>query len=192
VVLTQECQNGVVGLDGALPELAAAVRASGMLGNVGRLAAGARAAGVTVLHAVAARRPDGKGASRNARLFAAAERTPFKQLLGTAAVEIVSEIGTDPADVVSVRLAGLSPILGTDVDALLRNLGCRTLVVVGVSANVAIPAAVFDAANLGYQVVVPRDAIAGVPAEYTDVMIRNTLSLVATITTTDEILDLWR
>jgi nicotinamidase-related amidase len=144
-----------------------------------------------VLHAIAARRPDGLGANHNARLFRAAERAPVKQLLGTPAVEVVEEIGREPADLVSTRLHGLSPILGTDVDALLRNVGARTLVVVGVSTNVAIPNAVFDAVNLGYQVVLPRDAIAGVPASYTDVLIANTLSLVATITTTDEILACW-
>lgn len=60
-----------------------------------------------------------------------------------------------------------SPIAGTDVDALLRNLGCRTLIVTGVSANVAIPNAVFDAVNRGYTVAVPADAVAGVPSDYT-------------------------
>lgn len=79
-------------------------------------------------------------------------------------------------------------LAGTGLDALLRNLGCRTLVVTGVSANVAIPHAVFDAVNLGYTAVVPRDAIAGVASEYTPAMIRNTLALVATVATTDEVL----
>lgn len=91
-------------------------------------------------------------------------------------------------DFVVRRLHGLSPIQGTDVDALLRNLGCRTLIVTGVSANVAIPNAVFDAVNRGYTVVVPGDAIAGVPSDYTPAMIRNTLALVATVATTDEVL----
>jgi nicotinamidase-related amidase len=192
VVLTQECQRGVVGSDSALPELAAAARESGMLTAVGRLVRGARATGVTVLHAVAARRADGKGASRNARLFRAAERLPVRQLLGSSAVEIAEEIGAEPADLFSTRLHGLSPLAGTDADALLRNLGCRTLVIVGVSANVAIPNAVFDAVNLGYQVVLPRDGIAGVPSGYADILIENSLSLLATITTTDEILACWK
>jgi nicotinamidase-related amidase len=191
VVLTQECQRGVVGPHSALPELAAAAAESGMLAAVGRLVRGARAAGATVLHAVAARRADGKGASHNARVFRGADRWPVKQLLGSPAVEIAEEIGTEPSDLVSVRLHGLSPIAGTDVDALLRNLGCRTLVIVGVSTNVAIPNAVFDAVNLGYEVVLPRDGIAGVPPGYTDTLIANSLSLVATITTTDEILGCW-
>jgi len=80
---------------------------------------------------------------------------------------------------------------GTDLDALLRNLGIRTLVVTGVSSNIAIPNTVFDAVNLGYQVVVPADAIAGVPASCTAEVIRNSLALVATITTAEALLKQW-
>ncbi|MET8328920.1 cysteine hydrolase [Streptomyces sp. NPDC005181] len=191
-LLTVECQQGVVGPDSALPELAKEARASGALQNVARLVAAAHEAGVQVLHAVAERRPDGRGANRNARLFRAAGRLPVQQHSGTTAVRIAAPIEVADEDIVVRRLHGLSPIAGTDVDALLRNLGCRTLVVTGVSANVAIPNAVFDAVNLGYTAVVPSDAIAGVPSDYTPAMIRNTLALVATVTTTREVLDCWQ
>jgi len=188
VLLTVECQQGVVGPDSALPELAKEARASGMLANVARLVAAAHESGVQVIHAVAERRPDGRGANRNARLFRAAERLPVQQLTGTDATRLAPEIEVAEQDLVVRRLHGLSPVQGTDVDALLRNLGCRTLVVTGVSANVAIPNTVFDAVNRGYTAVVPSDAIAGVPADYTPAMIRHTLALVATIATTAEVL----
>ncbi|CAM5324762.1 isochorismatase [Streptomyces xanthochromogenes] len=188
VLMTVECQQGVVGADSALPELAKQARESGVLHNVARLVAGAHRAGVQVLHAVAERRPDGRGASRNARLFRAAERLPVQQYSGSRAVRIAEPIEVADEDIVVRRLHGLSPVSGTDVDPLLRNLGCRTLIVTGVSANVAIPNAVFDAVNLGYTAVVAADAIAGVPADYTPAMIRHTLALVATVTTTDDIL----
>jgi nicotinamidase-related amidase len=187
-LLTVECQQGVVGPDSALPELALAARQSGALSNVARLVAAAHESGVQVIHALAERRPDGRGANHNARLFRAAERLPVQQLSGTAAVRVAPPIEVAEEDFVVRRLHGLSPIQGTEVDALLRNLGCRTLIVTGVSANVAIPNAVFDAVNRGYTVVVPKDAIAGVPSEYTPAMIRNTLALVATVATTDEVL----
>ncbi|MET9420300.1 cysteine hydrolase [Streptomyces sp. NPDC006540] len=192
VLLTVECQQGVVGKDSALPELAAAASSYGALRNVARLVAAAHDAGVQVLHAVAERRPDGRGSNRNARLFRAATRLPVQQHTGSAAVRIAPPIDVAPEDIVVRRLHGLSPLAGTDVDPILRNLGCRTLVVTGVSANVAVPNAVFDAVNLGYTAVVVADAIAGVPAEYTPAMIRNTLSLVATIATTDEVLSSWK
>lgn len=45
--------------------------------------------------------------------------------------------------------------------------------------------------NLGYQVVVPADAIAGVPASCTAEVIRNSLALVASITTAEDLLEQW-
>ncbi|MFE5819095.1 cysteine hydrolase [Streptomyces sp. NPDC056479] len=188
VLLTVECQQGVVGPDSALPELAKEARDSGALANVTRLVAAAHESGVQVIHAIAERRPDGRGANHNARLFRATERLPVQQLSGTEAVRVAAPIEVAEQDFVVRRLHGLSPIQGTDVDALLRNLGCRALIVTGVSANVAIPNAVFDAVNRGYVVVVPRDAIAGVPSDYTPAMISHTLALVATVATTDEVL----
>ncbi|MFJ5294651.1 cysteine hydrolase [Streptomyces sp. NPDC088348] len=192
VLLTVECQEGVVGRTSALPELASEARESGALERVAQLVARAHEAGVQVMHAVAERRPDGRGANRNARLFRAAGRLPVQQHTGSPAVGVAEPVEVADTDLVVRRLHGLSPLAGTDVDALLRNMGCRTLVVTGVSANVAIPNAVFDAVNLGYTVVVPADAIAGVPADYTPAMIRNTLALVATITTTDDVLASWK
>jgi nicotinamidase-related amidase len=191
VLLTQECQRGVVGPDSMIPALAEAARTSGALANFTRLVHAARAANVGVLHALAARRRDGCGANTNARLFVSVAREPNQQWLDSDAALPLEEFGADDSDLTSTRLHGLSPIFGQDVDGLLRNLGCRTLVIVGVSTNVAIPNAVFDAVNLGYQVVLPVDAVAGVPVGYSDTIIRNSLSLVATTTSTDEVLACW-
>src|SRR5437763_81835 len=69
-LLSVECQRGVVGEgdESALPELAREARESGALAHIAMLTEAAHAAGVQVLHAVAERRPDGRGASSNARL----------------------------------------------------------------------------------------------------------------------------
>ncbi|MFF0747037.1 isochorismatase family cysteine hydrolase [Streptomyces sp. NPDC004111] len=191
VLLTVECQEGVVGSGSALPELAEEARSSGALANVARLVDAAHTAGVQVVHAVAERRPDGRGANRNARLFRAAERLPVQQTAGTRAVRVARPIEVADADLVVRRLHGLSPVAGTEVDALLRNLGCRSVVVAGVSANVAIPNAVFDLVNAGYGVLVAADAIAGVPSRYTGELVRNTLALVATVVTAADVADCW-
>jgi nicotinamidase-related amidase len=66
------------------------------------------------------------------------------------------------------------------------------VVVAGVSVNVAITNLVMDAVNLGYNVVLPRDAVCGVPVEYADAVIDNTLSLLATVTTVDELVAIWK
>ena len=62
---------------------------------------------------------------------------------------------------------------------------------VGVSVNVGMTSFVMDAVNGGYQFVLPRDAVAGVPADYADAVIDNTLALLATVTTVDAIVDAW-
>jgi len=190
-IVTSEVQNGVVGTPSALPALAEAAAAD-MLPNLVRLLPVARAAGVQVVHCTAYRRADGKGASRNARLFLGVQKSPVPLLPGTDAVEVVADLGPEPSDVVLTRTHGLSPMTGTDLDAVLRNLGVQTVVVTGVSVNVAITNLVMDAVNRGYSVVLPRDAVCGLPQEYADAVIDNTLALLAAIVTTDDLIDIWK
>ena len=185
-LITSECQNGVIGAQSVLPELAAAAAAT-VIPNGARLCAAARAADVPVIHAVAGRRPDDRGSNRNARLFGAMLKSPVRLDLGTPAADVVPEFDVQASDLVLSRIHGLNPMSGTDLDPILRNLGVSTLVVVGVSVNIAVTNLVMDAVNHGYQVVLPRDAVCGVPADYADAVIANTLSLLATVTTTDEI-----
>lgn len=189
-LVTSECQNGVIGRDSVLPELAAAA-AEGVIPNGARVCAAARAGGVPVIHCTAGRRPDDRGSNRNARLFAAILRSPVRMDLGTPAADVVPEFAVAPSDFVLSRIHGLNPMAGTDLDPILRNLGVTTVVVIGVSVNVAVTNLVMDAVNHGYQVVVVRDAVTGVPPSYADAVIDNTLSLLATVVTTDEVLAHW-
>lgn len=53
------------------------------------------------------------------------------------------------------------------------------------------PNLVMDAVNARYHVVLPRDAVTRIPAEYGEAIIDNTMSLLATITTTDDLLQIW-
>jgi hypothetical protein len=39
--------------------------------------------------------------------------------------------------------------------------------------------------------VLPRDAVCGIPADYADAVIDNTLAVLATITTVDALVDIW-
>ena len=191
VLVTQECQGGVIGAEPALPQLAEIARRE-MIPNAARLADGARAAGVPVVHCVAARREDGKGSNSNARLFAGMLKTPVALTPGTPAVEVIPELGPADSDVVLTRLHGVGPMGGTDLDAVLRNLGATTVVGVGVSVNVGMLDFTMDAVNAGYQFVMPRDAVAGIPEDYADAVLDNTISLLATLITTDQILEVWR
>jgi nicotinamidase-related amidase len=189
VVVTSEVQNGVVGERSALPELAAA--AAPVIERLGALCGAARSVGVPVIHATASRRADGAGSNGNARLFLAVRKSPVALLPGSFESQVVPALGPEPEDLVLNRLHGLSPMAGTDLDPILRNLGATTLIVTGVSVNVAITNLVMDAVNLGYQVVLPRDGVCGLPAAYADAVIDNTLSLLATVTTVDDLLAAW-
>src|SRR5690606_21881484 len=85
-VVTSEMQNGVIGEQAALPELAAVARAGALPATV-RLVGAARRAGVEVVHALFERRPDGKGSNTNARLFHAVAGREVKLGPGSAATE---------------------------------------------------------------------------------------------------------
>ena len=189
-IVTQECQGAVIGPNAGLAALAEEARRVA-LPNITRLLPAARAAGVRVVHCLMQRRPDGLGSNHNAKIFAIG-RGEVDIAPGTPGAAVLPELGPEPMDLVLSRWHGVGPMGGTDLDAVLRNLEVSTIVVVGVSLNIAIPNVVMDAVNAGYRVVLPKDAVAGIPAEYGAAMIANTLSLLATITTTDDLLQLWK
>ncbi|GAB3237305.1 cysteine hydrolase [Mycolicibacterium hippocampi] len=188
-VVTQECQGAIVGPDAGLRMLADEARREA-LPNIAKLLPAARAAGVSVVHCVVQRRPDGLGSNHNAKIFAfgaaGVDISP-----GSPGTQLIDELDFRPTDLVLARCHGLGPMGGTDLDSILRNLGVSTIVAVGVSVNVAIINLVMDAVNAAYRVVLPRDAVAGIPTHYAEAIIDNTLSLLATVTTTDELITAW-
>jgi len=191
-LVLQEVQNGVVGSPSALPALAEAAAAVRLVEHCAQLARAARSVGVPVFHCTAETRADGIGANRNARLFVGVKRSPVRLTPGSDAVKVPEAIGVEASDVVLPRHHGLGPMTGTQLDSMLRNCGVTTIVGVGVSVNVGMTNLALDAVNRGYQIVLPRDAIAGVPPEYAQAVVDNTLSLVATLSTTEEVIAAWR
>lgn len=190
-LVLQEVQNGVVGARSALPALAEAAAAVDLIGHCAALARAARHRGVPVVHCTAETRLDGRGANRNARLFAGILKAPVRMTPGTDAVAVPAEIGVESTDILMPRMHGLGPMTGTQLDPVLRNLGVTTIVGVGVSLNIGMTNLAFDTVNRGYQCVLVTDAVAGVPAEYGRAVLENTLALVATLASTAEILAAW-
>jgi nicotinamidase-related amidase len=188
-LVTQELQRGVMGDLSQLPELAA--EAGKVLPNMAGLVRAARAARVAIVHCTAEQRADGRGGNRNARIFQYMAKTPLRLVRGSAAAAIVPEIEVHDSDLVFSRLHGLSPFQGTELDYVLRNLGVTTIVAVGVSVNVAIQNFAFDAVNSGYQMVIPRDAVAGFPREYVEQVFTNTLGAVTALVTSDDLRSAW-
>jgi nicotinamidase-related amidase len=65
------------------------------------------------------------------------------------------------------------------------------VVVTGVSVNMGIPGLAMEAVNLGYDVVVVREAVAGFPAEYAAQVMDNSLALLTTIVTVSDLQREW-
>jgi nicotinamidase-related amidase len=116
-------------------------------------------------------------------------RRPEHLLEGTAATELVPGLGAETTDYVSARRHGVAPFTGTPLHATLQGLGVRVLVVTGVSVNLGVLGLCVEAVNLGYQVVVASDAVAGVPPDYADAVLKNSISLMAAVYTVDEIVE---
>jgi nicotinamidase-related amidase len=190
-VVTQECQNAVLGADPVMPLIAEVAR-KGMIDAAARLVRAARAAEVPVIHCVIARRADGRGSNRNARLFVASRRGGvIRNVAGTADALPIPELGPEPSDIVLTRVHGTGPMYGTDLACVLANLGVTTIVGIGVSLNVGMISFATCAVSAGFQFVMPRDAVAGYPQDYAQAMLEHTYPLLATLPTTDELIACW-
>jgi nicotinamidase-related amidase len=190
-VVTCEMQRGVIGDLAPSPELAEEAAALDIVGRSARMATAARAVGVRVVHALVALRADRAGLTINTPLMAIVTRNPDQVREGTPAADLVPELGPEPEDIECRRIHGLTPFTGTELDPILRNLGVRTVVPVGVSVNEALLGLCISAADLGYRIALPTDAIAGLPRDYAQDVVKHSLALLATVTTTDAICAAW-
>jgi nicotinamidase-related amidase len=191
-LVLMECQEGVIGGGGKLGALAEAVARHGTVAALGRVLAAARRRRVPVFHCTMSRRPDGGGAAANCLLLAATARRGPGLVPGSPQQAIVAPLAPAEGEWVVTRFHGLTPFHGTELDQLMRNQGVRTIVAAGVSVNVGILGLALEAVNAGYQVVIPRDAVAGTPDEYVDAVFEHTLRLLATVTTSKELEEVWR
>ena len=118
----------------------------------------------------------------NCRLFAATARGGTPPLLaGTEAVEIIEEFGPGELDYVVPRYHGVSLFHDTELDSILRSLDVGVVVLLGASLNIAILGTAIEAVNRGYQVVVPRDGVIGIPPEYGEAVLDHSLRMLATV-----------
>ena len=190
-VLTMEVQRAVIGDLSTIPELAEAANRTAVIPNIARVLEAARLLHVPVIHCLAQFRADRAGTVVNCALIGSVLRNPDHMLTGSPEAELVPQLGPEPGDLVSTRFHGVSPFIGTSVDPWLRSLGVRTVVATGVSVNLGVLGLAIEAVNFGYRVVVPRDTVAGVPADYVDALLANTFPMISTLTTTDDLLNAW-
>jgi nicotinamidase-related amidase len=195
-IVTMELQKGIVGDESLLPAMPIAVREAGMLEVAGRVCRSAREHGARVIHATMEERHDGAGQAVNCKIFAIGAKRRAQDGfgptdIGQPGVALVDELSVQPSDIKVPRMHGMTPFNGTELDSVIRNLGVRTIVLMGVSLNLGITGAALSALDLGYQVIVVRDAVVGLPKEYGELVIANTLTMIATVVTADELIAAW-
>ncbi|WP_234794361.1 cysteine hydrolase [Mycolicibacterium flavescens] len=186
-VLCVECQNGVLGPESVLPQLA--TDSSELVGNLRRLLDAARTAGVRVVHATYEGALGG-GHPGTARIWRAlgpltAEWAPQKP-----ETQVLDEL-FDASDLVLARHHGLFPTLDSELLPVLRGLGIRTVVLTGVSLNLALPTTAGHLTQAGFDLVVPRDAVGGTPSSYAEQVLDNTIAVLGRLTTVDDLVSEW-
>jgi nicotinamidase-related amidase len=78
---------------------------------------------------------------------------------GSPWVEVDARLGRRAEEQLLVKLFA-SAFFGTQLDELLRQAGCDTVIVTGASTSGCVRATAVDALQYGYRVLVPRDAVA--------------------------------
>jgi nicotinamidase-related amidase len=189
-VLCMEMERGVVGDLARFPGPREVVKSERIIERCRDLFAGARQAGMRIIHCTAAFRPDRAGSYRNMPFVSQLMEDPEHIPVGSEAAQPVPEL-LHPEDLVSERLHGIAPFVNTSLHPYLRSLEARTIIATGVSLNRGIIGMSIEGVDHGYSVVIPTDAVAGYPADYAQMVLQHTLDGLTTLTSVDELLSIW-
>jgi nicotinamidase-related amidase len=185
-----EMQNDIVhesnvGKRGLRGVLAAQVQKRGVIARLRALVAAARERGVPVVYVNFALKP---GFPRPNTLLHRRSQREATLIEGTWGAEIHPELAATPADFVLVRTVGVDGSYGTQLYPVLRQLGRSTMLMTGVSTNIAIESIVRASVNRGFDMVVVEDCCASYPDEWHRFSIENIMPLLATVTNADAVL----
>lgn len=187
VVALEVQENLLVPEKSMIPNIAHSAAAIGLVERLATLYGEARRVGAQVLYVTDERRADGLGRARNLMIGRAVKDGSEYFVHG----DIVGPLTPRDGDIVIGRAHGMTGFYTTPLDAYLRNLGITSVILTGVSANIAVNGTAIEAMNLGYRVIVPSDAIAGDPPEYVEALLKYTIRNVALVAPTEAILDHW-
>ncbi len=164
--------------------------------SVARLMAGARAAGVPVIHTRECHRPDLSDCPPAKRLRGApalriGDEGPMGRILiaGEPGAEIVPELSPEPGEIV-IDKPGKGAFYATSLGETLEELGIRSLIFAGVTTEVCVQTTMREANDRGYDCLLAEDATESYfPAFKTATleMIRAQGGIVGWTATTDEI-----
>ena len=183
-LLLMDLQRDIVAEDGKFGSqgMGAAVTASGVIPANARALAAAREAGLPVLHIGVEQRP-GLVMNLSAGLFAGVVESGAL-MAGTPGAEFMPDVA--PLDDEYVAMKGaVSGFAGTDLEAQLRNIGVRDLVLGGVATNFVIEGTARQAVDAGYRVTILRDACCSFTPEMHEFAL-TVLENLASIATVDD------
>jgi nicotinamidase-related amidase len=121
-----------------------------------------------------------------ARLWRALTPATANWAPGAPETQVIPELLAD-SDFVVPRRHGLFPTVDTELIPMLRSIGVDTVVLAGVSLNLALPHTAGHLTQAGFRVVIPRDAVGGTPAAYAEQVLDHTMSVLGKVTTVDEL-----
>jgi len=189
-LLLVELQNDIVnevniGQKGFRGVLAAQVKKRDVLAKVRRLIDAAHAAGVPVCYINYARKPDFPRPKTLLHRRAAAEPTLIE---GTWGAETHATVAPTAQDFVFTRCVAVDGSYGTQLYPVLRMLQRDTLLIAGVSTNLAVEGIVRASVNRGFEMFVIEDCCASFPDDWHDFSIKNIMPLLATVTSSEAVL----
>src|SRR4029077_7811770 len=189
-LLLVEMQNDIVhesnvgerGLGGVL---AMRVQTRSVVAKLAALTGAARARGVPVLYINFCGKP---GFPRpNTRLHRVSASKP-RLVEGTWGGQVHEALAPRPEDFVLERTGGVDGSYGTQLYPVLRQLGRSTMLMTGVSTNLAVEGIVRASVNRGFDVVVIEDCCSRCPDEWHRVSCDNSRPRLATFTSSDAVL----
>ncbi|QIQ03464.1 cysteine hydrolase [Streptomyces liangshanensis] len=164
-----EFQNDFTSQGGVLNGAVAGVmEKTGMLANTVALAAAARAAGVTVMHAPITFAPGYGELSRHPYgiLKGVVDGSAFVK--GSWGAAIVDELTPADGDIVIEGKRGLDTFASTNLDFILRNKGIETIILGGFLTNCCVESTMRTGYEHGYRVITLPDCVAATSQEEHD------------------------
>jgi len=187
-LIISECQKGMTDPGYSTNDLLSGqVVKRGTIGNIQTLATTLRSRGVQVVHSLIEPYPDWRGWVVNAPLTGSIRKRPLVD--GHPSTQVHDGITVDPHDIVLHRRVGLTAFYGTDLEAVLHGMGVTSIILTGVSLNVAIPGTTMEAVNRGFSVVIPADCVSGATEESHEFALKTMLPVLSTITTAERIVE---
>jgi nicotinamidase-related amidase len=187
-LVISECQRAMVDTSFADRELARIVEKRGMLGKIAALAQVFRDAGLPVIHATLVPPADVADFAVTCTLLAnVRKRGDLRK--GQPGADIAVELTPQPGDIVCERENGISGFHATELERILRSRNIQTVVLAGVSTNIALPTMAAEALNRLFNVVFPEDCTSGATEDSHVSQLALHLPLLGTISTSAAVAD---